>query len=31
MKILTKQECLDWLKAKLAGDFTWEAVKAMYP
>jgi hypothetical protein len=31
MKIVSPQKCQDWLKAKLARDFTWETVKAVYP
>jgi hypothetical protein len=31
MKIVSRQECLEWLKTKFARDFTWESVKAVYP
>jgi hypothetical protein len=31
MKIISRQECQEWLKAKLARDLTWETVPTIYP
>ena len=31
MKIVTEQECQEWLKVSLTTDFSWETVRALYP
>ncbi len=31
MKIVTQQECHEWLRARLGKDFSWEIVNGVYP